>query len=133
MPRGMHQTEPHKNRCNRGVDNVQVSADISVYDTCHASYRSRGQREQSRVFRAPLDVSGDADTPLGELSRLSPSHPAFAASPSIVLRRRVGGTVESVACFNGADDLLAIADSLYAVFRINAHLSSLRGDELGCE
>lgn len=112
---------------------MQVSADVSVYDTCHESYRSGGQREQARVFRAPLDPLGDAHTPLGDLSRLIPSHPAFSASPSIVLRRRVGGTVESLVCLSGADDLLACTDALYAVFRINAHLSSLRGDELGCE
>ena len=114
-----------------GLGDVQVSADISVYDTCHQCYRPSAQREQSRVFRAPLDPAGDVETPLGELSRFIPSHPAFAASPSVILRRRVGDSVESVACFSGSDDLLACADSMYAVFRINAHLNSLRGDQLG--
>lgn len=83
------------------------------------------------MFKAPLDPDGGEEIPLGAATRLIPSHPAFSATPSIVLRRRVGDSVQSVACFSGSDDLLACADSMYAVFRINAHLNSLRGEELG--
>jgi hypothetical protein len=109
---------------------AQVSADVTVYDTCHASYRSRRHREQARVFKAALDLKGVEETPLGALTRYIPSHPSFAASPSVILRSRDSRSESSIACFGGIDDCLSVADAMYAAFRINAHLSSLRGESL---
>lgn len=87
-------------------------------------------REQTRLFTVPVTHEADPHEPLGSITQLIPHHPAFYATPTLLLKRRVNATEESIVCLNPNDELFDGQDVVYAAFRINAHLASLRNQEL---